>query len=250
MSTDKALVRISSEGKPQTEFHGGGESRDMSTQSGQTVALFQEAMMQEGGVYTIQFGLIEPKDKNGNGVPVECVATILASDRGNSIRRQMNIVKGAGISLAGRVFDVRVTDTTPPTLPLTEGTVTPGANSSYVVSCLVERGNRASESRPPTLYGGIVSLTTHASVTIPIPEDAGVISLEVSVIEATTFPLTTAKPNVTVYYTTPAGGVFKAYDPTIETGFVPIPPGATQVVIVNSDGAKTVFASLNFGIDG
>jgi hypothetical protein len=235
-STERALAR-----DPQTRFHGVGESRDMATQSGQTVPLLQEAMMQEGGMYTLVFGLLDP------GVPVECVATITASERGNSVQRQLNIVKGASISIAGRVFDVRVTDTTPETLPLS-ATATPGAGTGYVVSCLIERGNRPSEGRPPTLYGGIASLATHTSETVPIPQNAGVISLEVSVAENVTFP--TVTPNVVVTFTTASGGIFKVYNPVLQSGFVDIPPGATEVTITNADAANGVYATITWGIDG
>jgi hypothetical protein len=238
--TEHALAR-----EPTTRFHGGSASRDMATQSEQTVALFQEAMMQEGGVYTLAFDIQDP------GVPVECVATIRAADKGNYIQRQMNIVKGASISIAGRVFGIYVTDTTPAFLPLSgfeSPTPTPGPGTGYVVSVIVERGNRAAESRPPTLYGGSAQIASHASLTVPIPENAGVISLEVTAQVAVAFP--SSAPNVTVTFTTASGGIFKQYNPIEYTGFVSAPPGATSVEFVNNDGSNAVNISWTFGIDG
>ena len=238
--TERALAHETT-----TRFHGGSASRDMATQSEQTVALFQEAMMQEGGVYTLAFDIQDP------GVPVECVATIRAADKGNHIQRQMNIVKGASISLAGRVFGIYVTDTTPALLPLSgeESPVpTPGPGTGYVVTVVVERGNRAAESRPPTLYGGSAQIASHASLTVPIPENAGVISLEVTAQVAVAFPSTA--PNLTVTFTTAAGGIFKQYNPIEYTGFVPNVPGATEVTITNNDGSNAVNVAFVWGIDG
>jgi hypothetical protein len=91
-------------------------------------------------------------------------------------------------------------------------------------------------------------LTTHTSETVDIPSQCGVISLEVSAVEDAAFP--TAKPNILVTFTTASGGIFKAYDPTVETGFVTIPPGATQVEITNADGSNSAIVTLNWGVDG
>lgn len=225
-------------------FEGASGSREMSTQSGMTVALLQEGMSLEGGVYTLLFGIIDPSPN----VPYECVATVKTSDAGNTIERQFNIVKGTAITLSGRVFDIRVTDTTPAVLPLSDSTPTPGADSTYVVTCIIERGTRAPKSANPTLYGGVAQIALHATLTIPIPENAGVESLEISSQVAVAFPST--NPNVTVEFTTAAGGIFKQYNPILEPGFVTIPPGATEITITNNDGTNAVNTTITWGIDG
>lgn len=148
------------------QLEGASGSRPIKTQSGQSVALLQEAMSAEGSVYTLSFGVLE------TSAPFECVATVTASDAGNTVRRQFNVVKGTSLTLSGRVFNVYVEDTTPETLPLTE-TPTPGANSTYWVTCIIEPGTRPPRTGP-TLYGGMAQIALHGSLTIPIPENAGV----------------------------------------------------------------------------
>lgn len=228
---------------PKPRFPGDGQSRTLATQTGATARLLQSAMFQEGGVYTVVFDVKYPP-----GTIFACVAALRWSENGNTVQRMIDVVKGAQISTPGRVLDVSVIDTTPKTLPLTDATPTPGAGTEYTVSCVVERGNRAAESRPPTLYAGSAKLASHASETVAIPYQAGVISLQVTASEDTAFP--TVQPNILVTFTTASGGVFDQYTTGANSGFIPIPPGATEVVITNADGANGAVVTLNWGIDG
>lgn len=225
-------------------FEGASGSRDLATQSGQSVALLMEALSLEGGVYTLIFDVIDP------GVPYECIARVTSSDAGNTVERLFHVIKGCSISLSGRVYGITITDTTPADLPLISGepVSTPGAGSAYTVTCIIERGTRGINSAGPTLYSGSAAIASHASLVLDIPTNSGVNSLEVSSQVATTFP--TSNPNVTVTFTTAAGGIFKQYNPILQPGFVAIPPGATQVKITNNDGTNGINSSVTWGIDG
>jgi hypothetical protein len=227
-------------------FPGTGQSRSLQTQSGQTVALCQETMMQEGGVYTCTFDVIPPTDEDGDMLPFAATAQIRWNENGNSIQRIISIVQGTSISLPGRVVDIRVTDVTPELLPIS-GDPTPGAGSKYTVSVVIDRGMRPSKSYPPTLYSGIATFPPATAVTIPIPLKSGVDSLEVTAVEDVAFP--TVKPNIVVSFQN-GTGIFKQYDPSVTPGFVPIPPGATDVVITNADPTNATNITLTWGVDG
>lgn len=233
---------------PKPQFPGDGQSRTLQTQSGATARLLQSAMFQEGGVYTIVFDVKYPV-----GLIFRAVGVIRWSENGNTVTRMFDIVKGLQISTPGRVLDVSVIDATPLDLPLITGdggapVPTPGAGTDYTVTAIVERGNRAAESRPPTLFGGSAILGSHASETVAIPYQAGVISLEVTASEQSTFP--TVQPNILVSFTTASGGIFKQYSVTADSGFVPIPPGATEVTITNADPANGAIVGITWGVDG
>ncbi len=239
------------QGDSKVSQHGRGlsASRDMFTQSGRSTALLNDTL-EDAEVHTVQFGVQAPKDASGNAIPFACVATIAWSNDGNTIRRQVSVKNGQSISAPGRVVNITITDTTPAFLPQAEDTPTPGPGSKYTASCLVNRYPRPGSALPPTLYGPVPFVLGASSFSgyIPIPPDAGVASLEISAVEAVEFP--TVKPNVWVSFTTAAGGIFKAYDPTLESGFVAIPDGATGFQVFNADTVNPVLISTNFGIDG
>jgi hypothetical protein len=228
----------------QPEFPGGGDSRDLLTQEQNKIyAMLQNAMTQEGGVYTFTFGVSNP------GVVYSAMVHLRTSENGNTVKRRFHVVNGTSISVAGRVLDLRIQDVTPTTQPLS-GSPTPGAGTKYTVSVVVERGTRASDNFP-TLYGGIFSLTESGgltpSVTIPIPPEAGVVSAEVCALSASTPP---GASEVIVEFGMPTGAILKAYRVIDKPGFVIVPPGATQILIANQDAANAALVTLTWGIDG
>jgi hypothetical protein len=221
------------------EFPGASGARPLRTQTGEQQALLQEAMRSEGAVYTLAFDVVDP------GAPYECVAIVKASDKGNPIVRQFNVVRGTSISLPGRVFDVTIIDTTPSTLPLTD-IATPGADSLYWVTVVVEPYPRAPDSLGPTLYSGTATIDESAIATVLIPQNTGVTALEVLAVGAA--PGT--PPNITVTYTASPGGIFKQYNPLVNKGYIAIPPGATQVEIANNDTVNDVNVTITWKVDG
>jgi hypothetical protein len=225
------------------EFEGTGQSRTLKTQEqGKIYALLQNAMTQEGGVYTFLFGMTRLN------VPAMALGIIRTSENGNTVTRRFHIVRGTSVTVAGRVLDVRVQDVTPTSLPLS-GDATPGAGSDYTVSVIVERGTRASDNLP-TIWDSINALTESGgatpSVTIDIPQESGVISLEVCTLSAATPPTGT---DVVVEFIS-GTGVFKAYRTNEKPGFVLIPPGATQIIISNQNATDPALVTVTWGIDG
>jgi hypothetical protein len=220
-------------GKP--EFMGADASRTLKTQEqNKTYALLQQTMTQEGGVYTLTFGV------SRIGVPFLALVTLKTSEVGNTVIRQFHVVKGTTITIS-------VQDVTPTILPVS-GDPTPGAGTEYTVSVVVERGTRASDNLP-TLWAGCFALTDSGgatpSVTVDIPQDSGVISAEVCALSAANAPA-----EVVVEFLGGGTGIFKAYRVIDKPGFVMIPPGATQIIIANLDAANAAEVTLTWGIDG
>jgi hypothetical protein len=230
---------------PKPQYPGAGESRKMVTQVAKSVAMLQHGMTQEGGIYTAVFGVQPPRDASGNEVPFQAQATLKFSENGNAVQRRISIVTGCSISVPGRIIDIRCIDATPATMPIS-GDPTPGAETPYTVTVIVEKGGRALHI-PPTLYGGIFTIAGHASQAVTIPKDAGVISVRVSPVQAVAFP--TVKPNVVVSFQS-GTGIWKQVDPSLDPLFVPIPPGATEIVIINADAANAINATVTWGVDG
>jgi hypothetical protein len=228
------------------EFPGAADSRKLVTQVAKSMALIQHGMAQEGGIYTAVFSVQTPKDSSGNEYPFQAQAILRWSEGGNTVQRRISIVMGTSISIPGRLIDIKCIDATPALLPISGG-ATPGAGTPYTVTVIVERGTRAITNAPPTLYGGIFVIGAHATQAVNIPKDAGVISVEVSSVEATAFP--TVKPNVVASFQSGAG-IWKQVDPSVEPGFVTIPPGATEIVITNADGTNPIYSTVTWGVDG
>ena len=227
---------------------GMGDSRQLVTQSGQTQAITQGAPLTEGFVYTATFDVIPPTDEGGNMIPFAAEAQIRFSEKGNTIQRVISIVQGVSISLPGRVIEIRITDTTPTTLPPGGGeapTPTPGAGSPYVVTVVIERAPRAG-GQPPTLYGGIIPLSGSEDAIVAIPMGVGAKSLVIG------WAGNPVPDPLLVSFTTSAGGTFAEYivSADFEGTPLPIPPGATEVLVENTDTTNSGYASITWLVDG
>ena len=242
----KGEERFAGNGTEATQT-GGGDSRDLLTQSGQAVALSQGTPLTEGYVYTLSFDVIPPTDADGNLVPYACVVQVRFNENGNTQQRMFSLSGAQSISLPGRVLDVRVTDTTPEILPTTS-TPTPSPGSKYTVRMVVERGVRPTSSRP-VLYNGCFLLENDSSMTFAIPQGVGANTLNVSYGgEPDGLP-----SQLLVTFKGPGGvGVFKSYwlQQAQQDMFITIPPGATEVVVNNEDASNSTFFSVQWGIDG
>lgn len=226
------------------QYPGLGDSRTLSTQTqnNRGQAISQQAMTEEGGVYTLAFSVQPPIDDTGVLVPYVCEAIVKASEEGNTIQRRFYVINGTSISVPARIIDIRIRDATPAEF---SGETVPGAGSEYIVSVVGQRGTRPYGSKPPTLSEPAFSIASTLFTTFDIPGDAGVTTVEV----ALSNPITGLSVPATVEFLAGAG-VVKAYAPSTTPEFVVIPAGATQVRITNFDGTNSVFATVTWGIDG
>jgi len=202
----------------------------------------------EADTYTIQFGLGNPPvDASGN--PVQTEALILWSVEGNFTSRRVSVANGVSISGVGQAVRVVVLDRT-----VQYGSNAAPVAADYDVSILVSKGTRPAVEEPATLVayppaGSTLALFVTAgatSVPVPIPQDAGAISVYITAISGTA---TLIPPEVIDANQVIGTLITKSYDPREFDDWVPLSPGAQQIVLDNT-GSDTVYWSVTFGIDG
>ena len=208
--------------------------------TGPSVPLLQ-ANFDSAEYYTVQFGITYPDPPTLQ--IANPIATLIWSVEGNNIRRKINVGNGTVISAPGEAVAIYVQDATPNTAP---------AGNKYNVQGQVTRGVRPSSTIPPTLrpanpFDRVFNLAAASFVQIPIPQNAGVVSAFVMA----TY-VTTGNPVDCQVSAVDAGAfAYTTWDPSVDTGFVALPPNATILLIANrAAAANTLILSVIFGIDG
>lgn len=202
--------------------------------------------------YTIQFGVIPPNVSPLTNAGYQALATITWSVNGNPITRQVSVGQGIEISGPADSITVRVQDATP----------TPGfapAGSVYTVTISCSPGTRAATAQnQPLLYPTPTVQTSGSSApaqlgvngsasdtaTFNVPQGAGVTGYWVSVAASITI-----SPNLDVQQMAGAT-LFEHIFAQLNPLFVPLAPGANQVVIQNLDTQHGASVSFMWTIDG
>lgn len=198
---------------------------------------------QAPGQYTIQFAtgpIIQP---GAPAAPIvkQTKAVIKWSVEGTFVRRQISLYDGASISGVGQAVDVEIIDSS---FAAAGGT---HPNVEYDVSAQVAKGTRPSQQQPPFFYLEAVSFVGAPSVTVPIPQNIGVIS---TFIQANYFDqVGTSISAVQV------GGPSSSQCFLVSTGdspiWRPIPPGSQNITIFRPVGSiGTLHYGIFLGIDG
>lgn len=205
--------------------------------------------------YTARFRVYPPPSTDNEGVLItafDCVAWIKSVVAGNTITSKVSIGFETVITLTAESFSISIYDQTNPEF-------FPDGAKTYYVAVQVVPGERASYGTPPTLEaftdqidgagakesGSITLIATSGSARFPVPQDAGVVSVEVVALDATN-PATATK----VVVQAAAGAVVaKQWNPQINQGFVVLPPNTTYVIVENSS-ADAAFITLTWGIGG
>lgn len=199
--------------------------------------------------YTVRFGVSAPP----SGI-FACTATIQWVVEGNIITRQVSVANGIAISGTGQSVDVKLLDVTSEVVGGVEG-------EDYSVSIQVSRGTRPIETAPPILQAelsaaelftppgppiggvGAILMPPGTLIAYDVPATAGVVAVEVSVSPA-------LLNSFSVLQTNAAAFVFKATDPSVQTGFVALEPGATTVTVSNNDPTESAYVTVTWGIEG
>lgn len=195
------------------------------------------------GVYTVQFGVTPPNGQNG----ADAIATVNWRI-GNTVTRKVTVGNGVSLTGVGQALDVSIAD----------ATLIGTAGLPYVVSMTVAPGAHASRNNPPTLRslpttsvsGSPYSADIIAGGTalFPIAPNSGAVSAYVAVTD--TVGTNDVDPNkVTVSQVDDALNNYLEYYPLIDTGFIPLYPVATQLLIAN-DTANSITVTVLQGIDG
>ena len=174
-------------------------------------------------------------------IPARPIATVSWMVENGTITRRFDVNNGMTFTGVGQSVNVRVDDMSDPKADFNKNY--DGAN--YSVTCTVVPGTRPAQNQPPTLWEGLHHILKASGVTVEIPKDAGVISVEVTGYSINP-PL-----NVQVSYV--SGGVtLKTWDLVAFPGFIPVPPYATELTITNQDTGEGHAAdiSVQWGIDG
>jgi hypothetical protein len=204
-----------------------------------------QANFVDPGDYTVQFSVSNYDTNTDFPTPT---AEITWSVEGNSVRRIVTVNNGLSISGTGQGVKVVIRDASMPTAPAT----------LYDVSVQVVLGTRPAAQQPPTytplITGtdgttrpGAMMVSALTSIVVPVPQDAGIISMFTTVATVPT-PTILTEGDVQIRQNRTGGFPLKAYDPKIAT-WVPIAPLSTELTFVNNT-ASSVFFSVTFGIDG
>jgi hypothetical protein len=190
--------------------------------------------------YTIQFRTSVP-----GGGTVNPEALVTWSCEGQFVSRRLSIGNGASITGVGQAVTVKMIDNTPANLV----TIPP---VQYNVSAQVAPGFRGASELPPTLSAKndasafrfrVVGI---GSVDIPIPADAGVNQVFITVVNDATGPV----PDGTGYAIVLNGATAeKEWDVQRLPVWVPINPGATALRLSVTTAVTLVF-TVSFGVEG
>jgi hypothetical protein len=184
-------------------------------------------------------GVVQP---TASSVGVRALATLAWSLEGVTAQRVIDVGSGTTISATASSLAVSVADAT--------YTIGGAANLQYSLSCAVAKGVRPSTTLPPTLWGGTFLLNAGQSMQVPVPQNSGVVSVEVVALDQAN-PATA--PNVEVAHTVSIGlGVTpnKYYAVGAgDFGFVAVNPGTNSITLVNN-GADATYVTVTWGISG
>jgi hypothetical protein len=194
--------------------------------------------------YTVQFGINTDKVPATFVHAIEAEALITWSVAGNDLTRRVSIGNGVSVMGTGQAVKVVMMDAT----QLGGGPV-PGFE--YDVSVQVAPGTRGNVLQPPVLNPSpsfFAAVPPGGIINVPIPQDAGVISVYVSVMSVAGIPI--PENNVIVSHNKGPLTTFRVYDPrTFE--WVPVAAGTTSIIIVNSfPSLPGIDIAVAFGIDG
>jgi hypothetical protein len=219
-----------------------------------------QAEFPEAGDYTVKFGIIPPKVPVGavigggpvaqDGqvvVPVTVLATVIWKVNGNQVTRKLNVSTQGGTSISGEgeAVEVQLQDATP-----NNATVPFNTPQQYTATISCAPGTRPVTGLPCTLVAVAKNTVIAGAGTlgpIPIPNDAGVLSLRV-------YPVSFAGPPpvapIVRVDISDGFNILRSYNPAIESDFISLPPNAVQIVINNLDPANSISVSADWGIEG
>lgn len=193
----------------------------------------------EGQSYTVQISATRNPASN---VPIVTQALITWSSGGVSTTRRVTVGNGVSISGCGENVKVLVSDAS----VAIGGSGVPNGKP-YDVALLITPGVRAATPQPPTFSPvvGFFVVPTVTSQAIPIPADAGITSVAVTVDAPDGSVVVEGTAQVQHFQ---GGILLKSYDPR-DYPWVPLAPGADVITVKNSSGVSQNWSVL-FGVDG
>lgn len=194
------------------------------------------------GYYTVEFGVQTPT--NGQ---YDCVAEVVWSVEGNDVRRLISVGSGTTISGTGAGVKVKLYDKSGSSFAAFFG-------QAYQASFLISPGTRPSEQKPPTLTAetstGLARfvVTPGTTTIIDIPTDAGVTSVNVTVVASPLTAITETDAVVHIASSVPV----KSFFPSDPDAWIAVPPNAKSIQLVNNFPAlgPDLHFYVTYGIEG
>jgi hypothetical protein len=209
---------------------------------------------QGAGSYTVEFS----RGTNVNADnPIFATAIVQISVEGTTIQRMVSVGDGASLTCVGQSVRIRIIDATfnPPG-------VGPQVAVDYGVSVTIAPGERGSNKQPPTFVlqvadvplpqdqGGFFQIPAGQTRTIPVPQDAGAVSLYVTAWNETTFTNAVGELTIEQSFGPISPGVAtKVYDAANYRDWVPLAPGVTFINLVNHS-THDYTGTVTLGIEG
>lgn len=204
--------------------------------------------------YTVQFKVTNIHNITAGVSSINPVAEVTWTINGTPVRRLVSVGSGTSVSGTGSSVRVVVKDAT----DINDASSPAGVILEYDVTITLAPGLRPISQpamylsyiptgAPPVVSLGFVSIPGAGSVTIPIPQDAGIISSFITITNPVApFTTDTGTALVSEQGTISA---YKTYNPFFRQ-WVPMAPQATEINIANNIAANSIFASVIWGIDG
>lgn len=205
----------------------------------------------EAGEYTIQFEVLPPAD----GFGYFAQAIIDWKVEGHQLRRVISVNPGAVVSGVAEAVDIKIVDFSGPISNFLSPTVR--NPKPYQVFASLSKGTRPDFGVPVVLdstYPQIIPVSSTTS-SIPIPANAGVTSVLVTVVPFDAAPAVLGVQDIIVHMNGTVGlnPTVKAYMPLAQQtgpGWVPIAPGSTNITIENRNAAVRAEAFILWGVEG
>ena len=185
-----------------------------------------------------------------NGNPVVTYATPITIGQGQTI------VFTSAVPQQTYQIEMPVTNSTIVTLSqpyqgLTDISASSYSIASYKVGANLSRGSRPTIMQPPTLItDSIISIATgQPAITVVIPQDAGIISVLVTVTADST-PQTESLDGRINFVDKIGAYVVGTYVPNYFSGWFPIPVGAASMVLFNDSASANLTFGIQWGIEG
>jgi len=234
-------------GEPARSFSGGWSQSGTLVTGSSDNSVSLQANFPESFSYTIQVtidGLITQSVTEPN--PISPLVTVEWTVEGNIIRRQF--IGPGSLTGVGQACKVFVQDATPNLGDKQNGII-------YGISISISKGVRGNSVNPPQYpqypTNKIPMFVVAAATTsppIPVPPNAGVISVYVTVAAVPPAPI--PEEGVLVNHLNVASQIIKQYDPRQTQEWVPMAPGTTAISLSNTTVAQTLQFSVTWGIEG
>lgn len=198
--------------------------------------------------YTIGFSL-GSQGTGANAVFSRAEALIEWIVAGNSVRRRVSIIDGCSVTGTAEAVNVTMRDVTDPAL------ITIPTPSKYTAFAQVSRGTRGGNIQPPILYAGEFLVPVGGAVVVPVPLDAGIISVKIELlaINPAQIPIPPGTANISQQFIGAVTKEFSTTDLTIAyENWIPIVPGINSLLLDNQapGGPPNYKFTVVFGIDG